>query len=173
MGEFEDKLNGILNNPAEMEKIMMLARSFMGTGGNSPTMSPPPPTPPQYPPHGANYHVNSPHATHYQPPPSPAGYANTYYPPPPTPPPQQFSPPPAAGFTAEAPNAAGGLDSILGGIDLNMMKKLAQGLSGGAGSTSAGLLQAMQTHLKEDRQGQLKRAFAIAQMLKAAKAIFD
>jgi len=32
MGEFEDKLNGILNNPQEMEKIMQFARGFMGGG---------------------------------------------------------------------------------------------------------------------------------------------
>ncbi|MCL2568024.1 MAG: hypothetical protein FWE12_01125 [Oscillospiraceae bacterium] len=40
MGEFEDKLNGILNNPQEMEKIMALARNFMGGGSGS---GPPPP----------------------------------------------------------------------------------------------------------------------------------
>ena len=39
MGEFEEKLNGILNNPQEMEKIMALARNFMG-GGSGP--DPPP-----------------------------------------------------------------------------------------------------------------------------------
>ena len=32
MGEFEEKLSGILNNPQEMEKIMALARNFMGSG---------------------------------------------------------------------------------------------------------------------------------------------
>ena len=31
MGEFEDKLSGLLNNPQEMEKIMQLARTFMGS----------------------------------------------------------------------------------------------------------------------------------------------
>ena len=40
MGEFEDKLNGILNNPQEMEKIIALARNFMGGGADS---GPPPP----------------------------------------------------------------------------------------------------------------------------------
>ena len=35
MGEFEEKLNGLLNNPQEMEKIMALARNFMGGSGGS------------------------------------------------------------------------------------------------------------------------------------------
>ena len=34
MGEFEEKLSGLLNNPQEMEKIIQLARSFMGSGEN-------------------------------------------------------------------------------------------------------------------------------------------
>ena len=37
MGEFEEKLNGILNNPQEMEKIIALARNFMGGGGSAPS----------------------------------------------------------------------------------------------------------------------------------------
>jgi hypothetical protein len=37
MSELEDKLNQILSSPAEMEKIMGLARSFSGSlGGTSP-----------------------------------------------------------------------------------------------------------------------------------------
>ena len=32
MGEFEEKLSGLLNNPQEMEKILHFARSFMGSG---------------------------------------------------------------------------------------------------------------------------------------------
>ena len=46
MSEFEDKLNGILNNPQEMEKIMALARNFMGGGGEATTASAPVPPPP-------------------------------------------------------------------------------------------------------------------------------
>ena len=34
MGEFEEKLSGLLNNPQEMEKIIQLARSFMGSSEN-------------------------------------------------------------------------------------------------------------------------------------------
>jgi len=49
MGELEDKLNGILNNPQEMEKIMALARRFMGGGGDSPSAGPVPPPPPETP----------------------------------------------------------------------------------------------------------------------------
>lgn len=120
MGEFEEKLNGILNNPAEMEKILTLARGFMGSGGDltstsaGPTGAPTPPTP-----------------------------------------------------TTSGADIAG----LMGSLDPNMIGKLAKGFSGGVGS--AALLQAMTPHLKMERQGQLKRALAIAQMLKAAKAIFD
>ena len=35
MGEFEEKLSGLLNNPPEMEKIMHLARNFMGGSESS------------------------------------------------------------------------------------------------------------------------------------------
>ena len=45
MGEFEEKLSGILNNPQEMEKIAHLARRFMG-GGETPEGSPPGAAPP-------------------------------------------------------------------------------------------------------------------------------
>ena len=46
MSEFEDKLNGILNNPQEMEKIMALARRFMkGEGGGDSSGPVPPPVP--------------------------------------------------------------------------------------------------------------------------------
>jgi len=43
MGEFEDKLNGILSNPKEMEKIMALAQSFMGGGSAQPQNATAPP----------------------------------------------------------------------------------------------------------------------------------
>ena len=46
MGEFEDKLNGILNNPQEMEKIMALARNFMGNGSPAGSVGVPPVPPP-------------------------------------------------------------------------------------------------------------------------------
>lgn len=114
MSDFENKLNGILNNPAEMQKIMALAQNFMG------------------------------------------GSADTAVPP-----------------TGAAPPAAGAADvgSLLGGVDPAMMAKLAKGLSAGTGT--AALLQAMTPHLKMERQGQLKRAITVAQMLKAAKAMLD
>jgi len=116
MGEFEEKLNGILNNPQEMEKIMALARNFMG-GGSGP---PPPP-----PPGGA-----------------PSGIA-------------------------------GGLDlnGLLGGIDPGLMQKLVRGLAGGMGS--AALLQSITPHLKDERQGQLKRAITIAQMVRVARGFLS
>ena len=171
MGEFEEKLNGILNNPAEMEKILMLARSFMGNGeANS---APPPQQGMHYPPQGT-HPVGQHMPPHY--PASPPAYAHPHHAPPsastgakaPYPQPAAYHPPPQAAQTGAA---GGGLDSLLGGVDLNMMKKLAKGFSGTTGS--AALLQAMQPHLKDERQGQLKRAVAIAQMLKAAKAVFD
>ena len=173
MGEFEEKLNGILNNPAEMEKILMLARSFMGNGEAS--AASPPQQGVHHPPQGAY-----PNAQHMPPhyPASPPAYAHPYHAPAPTaagvkpPYPQPAAyPPPQAHQTAQTGASQGGLDSILGGMDLNMMKKLAKGFSGTTGS--AALLQAMQPHLRDERQGQLKRAVAIAQMLKAAKAVFD
>jgi len=115
MGEFEDRLNGILNNPKEMEKIMALARNFMGSSGSSP-----PPT---------------------------------------------GGPPPAP------PTGGLNLEGILGGLDPGLMSKLATGLSAGIGSAS--LLQAITPHLKESRRGQLKRAITIAQVVRAARAMFD
>jgi len=115
MGEFEEKLNGILNNPQEMEKIMALARHVMGGGGDSA--------------------------------------------------------PPEAGPIP--PLAPGGLpvDGLLGGLDAGMLQKLARGLSGGVGSTA--LLQSITPHLKDTRQGQLKRAIMIAQMVRVARGYFS
>jgi len=115
MSEFEDKLNGILNNPKEMEKIMALARNFMGSGGNAV--------------------------------------------------------PSAAG---EEPHVGGGglnLEGILGGLDPGLMQKLTRGLSSGLGS--AAMLQAITPHLKESRRGQLKRALTVAQIVRAARVMFD
>lgn len=120
MGEFEDKLNGVLNNPQEMEKIVTLARSLMGGGETTQVQAAAPPPPPA------------------------------------------SVPAPSTGSS--------GISEMLGNIDPGMVKKLAQGLSGGVGS--AALLKAMTPHLKDARQGQLKRALAIAQVVKAAKAVF-
>lgn len=36
MSELEDKINGILGDPAQMEKIAGLAKSLMGDGGDAP-----------------------------------------------------------------------------------------------------------------------------------------
>ena len=44
MGEFEDKLNQILNNPQELEKIVNLARGMMG--GDTPSQAQQQHTPP-------------------------------------------------------------------------------------------------------------------------------
>ena len=46
MSEFEDKINAILGNPAEMEKITKLAAQIMGGGGAASS----PPEAPQQPP---------------------------------------------------------------------------------------------------------------------------
>ena len=43
MSELEDKLNKILSSPAEMEKIMGLARSFSGSLGGTPAADGTPP----------------------------------------------------------------------------------------------------------------------------------
>jgi len=116
MSEFEDRLNGILNNPKEMEKIMALAQNFMGGGGKSSA--------------------------------SPEG--------------------------RDAPTATSGglnLENVLGGLDPKLLGKLTAGLSAGVGS--AALLQAITPHLKETRRGQLKRAITIAQVVRAARVMFD
>jgi len=118
MGEFEDKLNGILNNPQEMEKIMAIARNFMGGGGSA----------------------------------APTG-----------------APPPVGG--GAPPVAGGGLDGLLGGLDPGLMAKLAKGLAGGVGT--AALLQSITPHLKNERQGQLKRAITVAQMVRVARSMFS
>ena len=47
MSEFEDKINAILGNPAEMEKITKLAAQIMGGGGAASSS----PEAPQEPPH--------------------------------------------------------------------------------------------------------------------------
>ena len=117
MSELEEKLNGLLNNPQEMEKIMALARNFMGGGAG--------PAPPPPPPGGA-------------------------------------SPPGAGGFD---------LGGLLGGLDPGIMQKLVRGFSGGMGS--AALLQSITPHLKDTRQGQLKRAIMIAQMVRVARGYFS
>lgn len=52
MGDFEEKLESILNNPQAMSQIMSLAQSL---GGGAPSQPPPPPerpTPPPAPPAG-------------------------------------------------------------------------------------------------------------------------
>lgn len=117
MGEFEEKLNGILNNPQEMEKIMAIARNFMGGGG-------------------------------------PAAPADD--------PPTGGAPPPIEG---------GGLDGLLGGLDPGLMAKLAKGLAGGVGT--AALLQSVSPHLKSERQGQLKRAITVAQLVRVGRSMFS
>lgn len=171
MGEFEDKLNGILNDPAQMEKIMMLARGFMGGGEQNPPAQPT--VPPGY--YKAPHTAATPHQQKppYYPPPQGAAAP---YPPgvpygQPYPPQGNYYPPPGNPVPQNTNATTGGMENLLGGMDLNMIKKLAKGLSGQTGS--AALLQAMHPHLKDERQGQLKRAVAIAQMLKAAKSIFD
>jgi len=114
MGELEEKLNGILNNPQEMEKIMALARKLMGGGGTS--------VPPEL---GA------------------------------------------------APPTPGGLDidGILGGLDPGLVQKLARGFTGGMGSSA--LLTSITPHLKDERQGQLRRAITIAQVVRVARTMFS
>ncbi|MCL2588304.1 MAG: hypothetical protein FWD84_02730 [Oscillospiraceae bacterium] len=125
MSEFEDRLNGILNNPQEMEKIMAMARNLMGGGGSADQ--------PQ------------------------AGAA-----PPPVP------PSPAPGATGSGgPDLAG----LLGGIDPGAVQKLMKGFSGGGGT--AALLTSITPHLKDTRQGQLKRAIMIAQMVRVARGYFS
>ena len=119
MGEFEDRLNGILNNPKEMEKILAIAQNFMGGGSTAASTGAPPP-------------VGS------------------------------ISPPPTEG---------GGLDGLLGGIDPGLMAKLAKGLAGGVGTAT--LLQSVSPHLKSERQGQLKRAITVAQMVRVARSMFS
>lgn len=42
MSEFEDKLNSLLNDPAQMEKITEMAQSLMGGGSSSGSVSPQP-----------------------------------------------------------------------------------------------------------------------------------
>jgi len=122
MGELEDKLNAVLNNPKEMEKIMALARSFMGSGTSNRTPSSPEPIPPP-------------------------------------------------GLTSVPVPDGLNLDEALGGLDPSLMKKLVQGFTTG-GNGSSVLLKSIAPHLKSERQGQLKRAITIAQMVRAARAIF-
>lgn len=45
MGDFEEKLDSILNNPQAMSQIMALAQSLGGTSAPSATEPPPPPPP--------------------------------------------------------------------------------------------------------------------------------
>ena len=40
MGEFEDRINSVLSDPGQMEKIAKLAKSFMAGGGEKPAESP-------------------------------------------------------------------------------------------------------------------------------------
>jgi len=40
VGEFEDKLNELLNNPSQMEKIAGIAKSLMGGGQDEPSAEP-------------------------------------------------------------------------------------------------------------------------------------
>jgi len=115
MGELEDKLNGILNNPQEMEKIMALARSFVGGAGGTASST--------------------------------------------------------EGEIPSAPSDGLNLEGVLGGLDPKLLGKLSAGLSAGVGS--AALLQAVTPHLKEERRGQLKRAITIAQIMRAARVMFD
>jgi len=119
MGELEEKINGILNNPQEMEKIMALARNLMGGKadfGGSASEVPPSPN--------------------------------------------------------EGQGGGGlNLEGLIGGIDPDMMKKLAGAFAGGIGS--AALLQAMAPHLGEARKSQLKRAITVAQMVRVARAVFS
>ena len=115
MGELEDKLQGILNNPQEMEKIMAIARNFMG--GADQTASP------------------------------------------------------QAGESSPASSEGLDIAGILGGLDPKLLGKLTAGLSAGIGSGA--LLQAITPHLKETRQGQLKRAITIAQLVRAARVMFE
>ena len=42
MSEFEDKLNSVLGDPAQMEKIANLAKTLMGGDGGAPEPSPEP-----------------------------------------------------------------------------------------------------------------------------------
>ena len=149
MSDFEQKLNGILSNPQEMDKIMAIARQLMG--GTQAQAAPPAaaqPSPLQWgPPPG------------YQPP------AQGAYPPPQMGPSPAWQPPPPA----PPPPAGGlGLDGLLGGLDPKMIGKLAKGFSGGSAG-SATLLQSITPHLGDTRQGQLKRALMIAQMVRVAK----
>jgi len=115
MGELEDKLQGILNNPQEMEKIMAIARNFMG---------------------GADQAASS-----------------------------------QGGEAAPASSESFDIAGMLGGLDPKLLGKLTAGLSSGIGTGA--LLQAITPHLKEERQGQLKRAITIAQLVRAARVMFE
>jgi hypothetical protein len=44
MSEFEDRLNSILNDPEQMDKIASMAKSLMGGGGSDPSPQPAPPS---------------------------------------------------------------------------------------------------------------------------------
>lgn len=41
MDELEEKINAVLNNPSEMEKISKIASAIMGGGGDAPPEPPP------------------------------------------------------------------------------------------------------------------------------------
>jgi len=115
MGELEDKLHGILNNPQEMEKIMAIARNFMG---------------------GADQVAS-----------------------------------PEVGASSPVSSESFDVAGMLSGLDPKLLGKLTAGLSSGVGSGA--LLQAITPHLKEERQGQLRRAITIAQLVRAARVMFE
>jgi len=115
MGELEDKLHGILNNPQEMEKIMALARNVMGGMGEAA--------------------------------------------------------PPQGGDAVPASQEGFDVAGMLSGLDPKLLGKLTAGLSSGIGTGA--LLQAITPHLKEERQGQLRRAITIAQMVRAVRVMFE
>ncbi|MCI2055834.1 MAG: hypothetical protein LKJ86_01680 [Oscillibacter sp.] len=139
MGEFDDKLNALLNNPDSMAQIMQLAQSL---GGGTASGAP-----------GA-----SPNAAAQEPP----------TPPPPTgnPPPAWTPPPaPAAGGADFLSSLTGGLDPKL----ISRLLPLVQELNSSQNSSARQLMYALRPYLKPERQEKVERALQLARLIHLGK----
>lgn len=148
MSDLEEKLESVLGNPQAMAQIMSLAQSLnLGGPGGQSQAQPPSQEQPAAPAQGGNA----------VPPPAPSQGG-------------EAAPPP------EPPAASGGLGSLLGSLDPQMLSSAASLLgqfSDGGDDKRTALLTALRPFVREERYAKLDKAIQIAKLSRLIRSGLD